>query len=298
MGCAFLYCTGAAKAGTTWLSRALRSHGQASLPPLKETHYFDSLENGTSVWTMDQLIRTRTAVRAELSAASDEKARATKHRRVQEIDRWIGLVAAQRRNDALYEKLMMRAAGPKSRVVADVTPAYALLSEQTYARMAKLNGGDTRFLMILRDPVDRLWSNISMSVTRRTSNGADPTEARKAILNDVLAGPNNPERARSDYAKTLGRLDASVPAQQRMVLFFEDLFQTQTLTRLSEFLGLDTALQGPEEKVNAGGGVAITAEERAKLAAVLRPQYDMVQSRIGALPERWHDTMAHSVVTT
>ncbi len=294
----FLYCIGAAKAGTTWLARSLRAHDQAVLPPIKETHYFDALENGTSIWAMDQLIRVRGDVRAEMTTAKTDKTRNRAQRRVQEIDRWLALVGAQRRNDALYQKLMMRPVGKAHRVVADVTPAYALLKSDTYARMASLNGGNTRFLMILRDPIDRLWSNISMTVARRVKMGANEAVAGAAVLDEVTNGVTNPERARSDYAGTLARLESAVPADQRMIIFFEDLFQPDTLQSLSGFLGLDTPLSGPEEKVNTSTRAPIAPDVHARLATLLRPQYADVQDRLGPLPQRWQDNIAHMMAGT
>lgn len=298
MAATFLYCIGAAKAGTTWLARALRSHEQAVLPPIKETHYFDALENGTSIWALDQLIRVRGDVRAQMASAEDDKTRQRTQRRVQEIDRWLGLVGSQRRNDALYEKLMMRPVGPAHRLVADVTPAYALLKQQTYGRMAALNGGNTRFLMILRDPIDRLWSNISMTVARRVKMGVPADVASAAILQEVTTGADNPERARSDYARTLERLEAAMPADQRMVVFFEDLFQPSTLEKLAGFLGLDTPLAGPEEKINASTRSAPAPEVHSQLGALLRPQYDAARSLLGTLPQRWQDNLAQSAVAS
>lgn len=278
MSVQFLYCISAAKAGTTWLARALRTHDQAVLPPIKETHYFDALENGTSIWALDQLIRVRSDVRAEMAAAKDDKTRKRTARRVQEIDRWLALV------------------GAAHRLVADVTPAYALLKSDTYARMAALNNGQTRFLMILRDPIDRLWSNISMSVARRVDMGVGADAARAAILDEVTTGVNNPERARSDYAGTLARLEAAVPAEQRKVVFFEDLFQPKTLAALSDFLGLDTPLIGPDEKVNASTTAHIAPDVHARLSGLLRAQYDDVHARLGTIPQRWQDNLAQSRV--
>ncbi|MEL6620618.1 MAG: sulfotransferase [Pseudomonadota bacterium] len=297
MAPAFLYCIGAAKAGTTWLSRALRAHPQASLPPMKETHYFDSLENGTSIWALDQLIRVRTEARKALSAADDPAARKRATRRVEDMDRWIGLVGSQRRNDALYQKLMLRGAGEKARVVADITPAYATLKQASFERMAGLNDGDTRFLMILRDPVDRLWSNISMTLARRATKGVEPNAARTALMEEVQNG-TSPEMARSDYAGTLARLETAVPEDKRLVLFFEELFRPETLARLTDFMGFDSPLNGPDEKVNAGSGTRMTPQERSQLATLLRPQYEHIRNRMGWLPDRWQDTLQESMVTS
>ena len=299
MGAAFLYGIGAAKAGTTWLAQSLRKHPQAALPPAKETHYFDSVAFGTSLWAVDQAIRVREKKRAALVDAPTVAARARARAWVEEQDRWLALIAAQRADDAGYEALMQRRAKDGVRVIADITPAYALLDGDTFGRMAALNDGNTRFLMILRDPVDRLWSNIAMTLARHNLKGRDANKARADVMGQVLSGDDNsPELARSDYAGTLTRLYAAVPESQRLVLFFEELFAPETLAQLAKFLGLSAPLQGPDRKVNATHGTQITPQERAQLAERLRPQYDDIQTRLGRLPARWQDTYQTSMVAS
>ena len=299
MAAAFLYGIGAAKAGTSWFAQALRAHPQAALPPAKETHYFDSLEFGSSMWSMDQMMTLRARKRAAMARMQNDAKRRAAAQWVQMLDRWIALIGAQTQDDQGYVALMQRRARGDVRVVADITPAYALLSEQTLARMAALNDGHTKFLMILRDPVDRLWSNIGMTLARRAAKGVDATAARNALMAEVLSDDaNSPEIARSDYAATLTRLHAAVPEDRRLVLFFEELFAPETLGRVADFLGFDTALTGPNQRINAGSGIQITPDERARLAERLRPQYDDIQTRMGRLPDRWHETLRTSMVAS
>ncbi|WP_415920895.1 sulfotransferase [Tateyamaria sp. SN6-1] len=299
MGAAFLYGIGAAKAGTTWLAQALRWHPQAALPPSKEVHYFDSIERGSTMWTVDQLLRVREKKRAAVGVAQTAHARSAARSWVEELDRWIGLIASQDQDDARYEALMQRRIGAQTRVVADITPAYALLSEAAFARMAALNAGKTRFLMILRDPVDRLWSNIAMTLGRRSLQGRDANVARRELMDDILSGQaDNPELQRSDYAGTLTRLYAAVPEAQRRVVFFEDLFAPETRAQLADFLGLEGDLAGPARKVNASTTTQITPQERTQLAQLLRPQYDDIQTRMGRLPVRWQETYQTSMVAS
>ncbi|WP_299687205.1 sulfotransferase [uncultured Tateyamaria sp.] len=299
MGAAFLYGIGAAKAGTTWLAHALRKHPHAAMPPAKEAHYFDSLAFGSSMWAVDQMLVVRAKKRAAVRDAPNEDARARARAWVEELDRWIALIGAQTRDDAGYEALMQRRAGADVRVVADITPAYALLDTQSLSSMAALNGGHTKFLMILRDPVDRLWSNIGMTLARRNLLGRDASLARAELMAEVLSEQDDsPEMARSDYAGTLSRLYAAVPEARRLVLFFEELFVPETLTQLSDFLGISGPLQGPDRKVNATQSTQITPQERAQLAERLRPQYDDIQTRMGRLPARWQETYQTSMVAS
>jgi hypothetical protein len=287
----FLFGIGAAKAGTTWLAQALRAHPQAAMPPFKETHYFDSLEHDSALWSMDQLIGVRQGVRVDLAQAKTRKIRDRLTFRVKEMDRWMGLVGAKVENDKRYEALMHRRANDETRVCADITPAYALLSEKTYKRMAALNGGKTRFVMILRDPVDRLWSNLSMTAQRRAKRGRPLDDVQNELLRGITDGSNSAEMARSDYASTLARLAKAVPKSKLKVLFFEQLFEKDTLEDLSGFLGFDDVLTGPSEPANAGAGQAMDANTHTLLADAMQPQYDFVMSRFDAVPPRWQDNM-------
>lgn len=292
----FLYGIGAAKAGTTWLSRCLRAHPECAVPPAKETHYFDSIENGTSLWAVDGHLRHRAIARAALAEATNDGQREKAARRVEAIDRWLALVASGQMDDPRYEVLMRAHLKKKHNVVADITPAYALLQEATFARMAALNGGETRFLMILRDPVDRLCSNIAMTVDKRAAKGVDPRATRAELIRKLSLGENTDEMERSDYAATLSRLEASVPAQKRLVVFFEDLFREDTLAEISAFIGLSEPLQGMSEKFNVGTGFELTDDERAAVVPRLKGQYEDALTRFGRMPERWATNMQEARV--
>lgn len=287
----FLYGIGAARAGTTWLAQALRAHPQAALPAVKELHYFDALENGSAMLAMDQLIRQRSKVRDELSEAVKVGPQRLLRTRVAEIDRWMGLIGSQREDDARYAELLTARASEGTRLVADITPAYATLSEASFARMAALNGGDTKFLMLLRDPVERLWSNIRLTLARRAARGVDVEGARARLMTELAEGSDLPEMARADYAGTLARLDRAVPSAQVMVLFFEDVLAGQGRDDLSSFLGLDGTLSGEAEAVNSAGGLSMTDDERRLLHRAVAGQYDFAQARFGRLPAAWTRTL-------
>lgn len=291
----FLYGIGATKAGTTWLARCMRAHPDCALPPVKETHYFDVVDQGPNLWNVDQILRNREAARTALAETTTGEERAKAARRVVSIDQWLGLVAAGKADDATYESLMRARLRSHHRCVADITPSYALLKSATYARMAALNNGQTRFLMILRDPVDRLCSNLSMTVARRVSKGADEAAVLDELVGKIADGKVSDELARSDYARTLMRLERAVPEQKRMVLFFEELFQEDTMAQISDFIGLEVPLEVLEEKVNAGEGPALSDAKRALLAERLAPQYEDTMARFGRLPARWQANMSDVV---
>ncbi len=291
---AFLYGIGAARAGTTWLARALRMHPQAALPPVKELHYFDALDQDRAQWAMDQLMRARQAMRDELTEATRPALRKKLTTRLSELDRWIGLVGTQEQDDARYEALMQRRIGDDTRVVADITPAYATMQADVFKRMAALNGGDVRFVMLLRDPVDRLWSNVRLTLARRVAKGLDPEQVRQRLVGDIASTQDTPELARADYAATLDRLKNTVDADKQQVLFFEDIITGKGVEALSGFLNLDTPLDPPEEAVNTTDDLDMRPEERAILRRVTDTQYEFAAAHLGKLPKRWTENMKES----
>ncbi|MEO0390773.1 MAG: sulfotransferase [Pseudomonadota bacterium] len=286
----FLYGIGAARAGTTWLSRALRGHPQVSLPAMKEVHYFDTVETGNTMSVMDQLVRVRAEQRAALVRQTNPGKKRYLRRRVDELDGWLGLIGSAQQNDQRYQELLLSSAS-HARLVADLTPAYATLSTETFARMAALNSGDTKFLMILRDPVERLWSNLRLTVERRVAKGAHENVVRDSLVREVAENPNLPELQRADYAGTLTRVMSVVPAERIKCMFFDDLFTAESLEKLSAFLGLEGTLEGPRRAVNTVDPMDMTRAERDVIGRAVAPQYEFAASFFGELPKTWRRNM-------
>ncbi|PIV73105.1 MAG: sulfotransferase family protein [Rhodobacteraceae bacterium CG17_big_fil_post_rev_8_21_14_2_50_65_11] len=279
-----LYGIGAAKAGTTWLYRYLAAHPEVRLPAVKELHYFDTCETGKFARQMSRMSRERRRRKLRLPTGD-----AGLDRRLQrEIWAYTGWMSVIRegRNDAGYLAFLGHDAGG-ARVVGDITPAYATLSEPSFARMAGL-APVTRFVFLMRDPLDRLWSNIRMAVMRR---GEDMTVAAAALLDKVLDGGDRTMAARCDYVGTLARLNAAVNPARVFTGFYETLFQPETLARLCGFLGLSEAPAKLDARVLAGADLTMTEAQRARAMAWLAPQYNAVARVLGPLPARWTDNM-------
>lgn len=279
-----LYGIGAAKAGTTWLYRYLAAHPEVRLPAVKELHYFDTCETGKFARQMSRMTRERRRRRL-LLPSGDAGLDRRLQREVRAYTGWLDVIR-EGRNDARYLAFLGRDAGD-ARVVGDITPAYATLSAASFARMAGL-APVTRFVFLMRDPLDRLWSNIRMAAVRQ---GADWTGAAATLLDRVLSGGDRTLAARCDYAGTLKRLNAAVDPAQVFTGFYETLFQSATLARLCGFLGISEASAKLEARVLASDPLTMTEAQRARAMAWLAPQYDAVARAMGPLPARWTDNM-------
>ncbi|QMU57816.1 MAG: hypothetical protein GKR98_06170 [Boseongicola sp.] len=161
-------CVGAAKAGTTWLHRQLSEHPECHFRTIKELHYFDAVDAGR----LEKQLDHHRAMQAEMKSRLSGWGRRPNHvqaARLQDRADWIGVLASGRENTEGYLNYLNTGAG-QARVVGEMTPAYALLSEARLAKMAQI-ASDVRILFLMRDPVERLWSHVRMMAGRRDPQG-------------------------------------------------------------------------------------------------------------------------------
>lgn len=273
-------CIGAAKAGTSWLHRQLAAHPDCHFRTIKELHYFDALENGK---LSDELAKHRDQQKELLERVAASSRAPGQEQALRLADRAAWMDVLERGDDtAAYIDYLQN--GAEGRLVGDMTPSYALLPEARLAAMATM-APDVRFLYLLRDPVDRLWSHIRMIAARRDDQGM-VTERRCArILKRTLAGRETQIVNRSDYAGALARLKALSPAKV-LVETFEDMLQGDGLARICDFLGIARIAPDPVA-VHQGQALAMTADQRRAAQDWLRPQYDAAHKALGRMPEGW-----------
>lgn len=277
-----LFGVGATKAGTSWLHAYLEAHPECHLRTIKELHYFDMLDAGKLEKVRAEFQETRNALAAR--KMPDDVVRAVaRARRLRDIEAWAAALA--RGDEAAYLDYLGAERGA-ARLIADITPAYSLLSVGRLKRMAAMTP-DVRFVYLLRDPVERLWSHVRMIANRRAAPGEDITARAGRILDRVLRGEETHITERGDYRAVLGRLWAAVDPSRLFVAFYEELFSDAGVDRLCRFLGIAPQPAPLAERVHAGVPVPLSAAQRAAAAAFLAPQYDFVADRLGRVPPQW-----------
>jgi len=280
-----LYGIGATKAGTSWLHAWLSEHPEVHLWPHKELHYFNAIDDGRVMQQIDQICERRATLRARMKTTSDAARLDRLAHRVAEFDRYLGLIGPGRIDPAAYLRFLSEGRGA-AHVVGDVTPAYALLSEERLRYMARL-GPRTRFVYLLRDPVDRLWSNARAMAAMR---GGDADRVRRAALQIFDRWVDGRERAlaaRCDYGGALRRLFAAVPEADRFVGFYEEMFAPEATAAICAFLGIAPVAAPVSQPVNTGPDIALDRARRGIAAELLAPQYEEVKSLLGRVPGQW-----------
>lgn len=280
-----MFGVGAAKSGTSWLYDYLAGHPDCHLRSIKELHFFDTRDMGNRDWYLRDFARKADRLERRIAGGKDK----TPTKEIVHLAELRLYARVLDRGDTSGYLAFLTEGRDEERVVGDITPGYGLLSEDTLREMAALHD-DVRFVYVMRDPVERLWSHVRM-IAGRHARGDLRTQAAR-ILDDVLAGDAPQIADRGDYAGTITRLMAAVAPEKRFICTSEELFDKNGLARLCAFLGIEALGGQTERRVHGGVEIAMTDTQRKRAAAWLRPQYDYVAANMGALPPAWQASLA------
>ncbi|MDB6454368.1 sulfotransferase [Falsirhodobacter sp. 20TX0035] len=263
---------GAAKAGTSWLFDQLAGHRDCHLRGIKELHYFNTALHDR--WAL-QVRRIEARVARSVGALRDD------------LSDWLAVLRHNRLNLRAYAGYLCKGREGQ-KVVADFTPAYGLLPQRMLSRLALLP--DVKMIYMLRDPVERLWSNVRMEAARTARWPWMAGLLARRGMENALSG-RGPSWARSDYAGALTRLDRAIGPDRLHVMFYEEMTQPTALARLAAFLGISDLSVDMGKRVNGGVAAWLPSSMRARARRVLTPQYEYVQQRVGRVPAAWHGSM-------
>ncbi|NRB33262.1 MAG: sulfotransferase [Rhodobacteraceae bacterium] len=280
---AMFYCIGAQRSGTTWLYRQLSKAPDIHMPS-KEVHYWDSVRAPYRYWDdMGQgSARSVSArLRPVLQAIRHRDPGAYRAERAR-----LAMRQADPADASAYATYLCQNAGA-ARIVGDMTPSYALCAASTFSEMAGLHDR-TRFLFLMRDPVDRFLSGLALRYRGSLAYRHD-SATRARLIEEALNDPHNPDLRRSRYDETLTRLYDAVPRDCVLPVFFEDLFTQSTMDGICDFLGMSRLVCDATTKVNAWPGTSLTVPD-ALVDLVenrLAGTYHAVAHRLGDLPRAW-----------
>lgn len=277
---------GAPRSATSWLHRMLAAHPQLWLPPVKEIHWFDVQRPasrplypvpGADPAAIARRFR-RDHQRLLLRSLARSLRRGTLTRR--ELA-WTARYLGGRRSDEWYASLF-----PRGRIAGEITPAYMFLPRPIVEAASRGSPG-LRVLLLLRDPVDRLWSG-----ARRFALGPGGfgEENRRRVLAHVDA-PG--VRLRTDYVGALEVWRSVLGRERVFVGFYDDVAERPAalLQRALRFLGADPDAPGfapdLERRPNAGRELEIPPEIAALLAQRCLPALRTLAREFEGPPTRW-----------
>lgn len=284
---------GAQKAGTTWLWEMLRRHPHVWMPPLKELHYFDratSYPSNNFLATDDPWKRLcgREAQHREFRATCAGLFRQAFRQRDREVLRWTMRFASGRYDDEWYASLFARSAAP---LRGEITPAYSILDAEDVARVRSLAPG-LRIIFLLRNPIDRAWSQVRFDWTRGAFADIDDLQQVQALIDSPR------QTLRGDYLRTLELWEAQFPQEQLFVGFYDDISRPPQRLHgeVCRFLGLDPALgqatKQLDRKFNVSQERKMPDEVRRYLVRKYQPDLRRLAARFGGHAARWEQEAA------
>lgn len=271
----FFVGIGAAKAGTTWLAGYLRAHPQVFVSPLKELHYFDEKHLPEYAGNVSERFLLQAKRFASGLTSAEDTGRLL---RLQHLIKRLEMRSRPR----AYVEYFQQFAHRKHRAFGEITPSYSMLGDAGFKDILK-HFPRARIVFILRNPVDRYWSQLRFA--QRLDEQFDPSGEFERRVHD-------PQFAlRTQYEKTFAALDRVVPRDQVFTTFYESLFGEkgdQELERLCNFLEVDV-LPGDFATIpNKGLPYDLPDAGRAEVIRFFLPTYQFVSQRFGdEMPARW-----------
>lgn len=281
---------GAARAGTTWLSKVLSAHPNVWIPRVKELHYFTRSKkySGPSHLSDPHLIR-----RFFGNEAHHKKYR---HKVIKSLAsnvfrpsvsklRWDCNYLFGKPCDRWYGTLFSQGEG---KLKGEITPRYSALETNDIERLKEFIPG-IKLIFVVRNPIERAWSLLRYHEQRRRNK---LSQLDVSLMLDLANDPSITEQ--SDYEKIFDRWEAVFPESQFLVLFYDDIveFPEKVIRRLSEFLSLSE--RGFREsnyihnrKVNAARGGTMPKELEAFLIEQYKPMIERLSSKFGGRYTEW-----------
>lgn len=265
----FVLGLGAQKAGTTWLYAYLRRSRRFAHGYRKEYHVFDSLDLPSEQWMRDRILG--------MAHEELEKARRGEAADAEQLHR-----ASMYADPSFYYDYFAGLLASKKRytVTGDLTPDYGLLTEE---RLSDIKDQFARrrvrtvAVCLLRDPVDRIYSQVRMQQGRRPARFAKPAAE---MLEELFTEPVYEQRSR--YEVTLGAMDAVFAPDERYVGLYEELFDEAEIQAVCDLVGIpfhapDFDQRRNASRVQADGGPPESVVRM--MAQHFRPTYEAVAER-------------------
>ena len=253
-------CVGAHKGGTRWLYDQLQLHPDFWMPPVKELHYLDHRRPPETALSLkrraDKDLERTNEHRAKIAL------RPLDQRDMDFLAAFVGMTWWRTDFDAYASLFSLKG----DLISGDITPDYSRLSERTIARLMR-RLPKTKVIFIARDPVERVWSHVTMRMGRgQIDRGIDADGVMRLVRQRFVA-------TRSYPSEIVARWRRYVPSGQFGLFLFDDLATEpdELRRRVLTFLGADPekesgAIPAAFNRKEDGDKLALSPEIRDRLA--------------------------------
>jgi hypothetical protein len=236
---------GMERAGTSWLFYMLASHPQIWVPPIKELHYFDSLELREN-WRFGPHLKMRLRAKfAPLLKTPQARPQYFKNTYAEYLA-WDKLYFTGKPSHDWYRALFSERFA-KGKLTGEITAAYSTLNDAAIADLAR-NFDQTKIILSLRDPVDRSVSGLLHHI--RAVKGRDISDVTEA---DMLSWVRSQQtQARSNPVEILKRWQSHIAPERLILIDFAQIAKAphSLIKRLYRALDVNENFQPPETLIH------------------------------------------------
>src|SRR5436190_14997239 len=266
-------CVGVHKGGTTWLYQQLDSHPDFWMPPLKELHYFEQL--------------------SRVQRPSSPRCRDERDRRFLES---INRLSAKPYMDFEHYAQLFESKG--SLLSGDISPNYSTLSNKIVRQIVR-HFPKLKVIFLARDPVERVWSHLSMEVHYHQIEAFDVSDIDEVNRNLLRRGL----LLRSYPSAVAARWKRYVDPERFRIYLFDDLERNPIELRQSilRFLDADPDKRGSRAMADNNGWAGmeklpLTDEVRSHLARFFKKELKTCAARLGGPARDWPARYGFSLV--
>ena len=275
-------CIGAQKAGTRWLFDQLAFHPGFWMPPIKELHYFNRSKRFLRFARPLHEVASRS-----LRSANRRRARAAERPLVADDISWLeARIWLHKR--PLDLDLYARLFNPKgNRLSGDICPPYAIIPD-VEAQAIRERFPATRIVYLVRDPIDRLWSQYCMILRRHPEEAPESLATVKAFL------ARGTGREHSAMRSAIGRWRKGPEDTGFGLFFFDDLKADaeRLRRRILTFIGGDpeqesAGLDPDHNRKAAYAKIPMSVEVRDFLIAEFADEIRYAATELGGPARGW-----------
>ncbi|NVK16373.1 MAG: sulfotransferase [Rhodobacteraceae bacterium] len=277
-------CIGAPKAATTFLYVMLRGDPRVCVSKTKEVHFWDVASGINSrLWqkrALKTLLKQCSILLVSPFRKSDLTWRDIKRSVLLLRLRWGGLKQASSYIDYLLSDYQ------QEKVVFEASPGYSICDAGTLAQMGRVHE-NTHLVLMVRDPVQRLWSDTRHRLRPGIKAGKVQREEVLQAFERDFSDPGSFGYRNSDYASIISRLEEAGLGGKLWCVFYENITDERERSVLKSALGFEPELTF-SERVNVGQDITPSPELMDRAKQAFGHVYEYMYERYGSrVPSNW-----------
>lgn len=274
---------GAQKSGTSWLYSRLGELPEFFLPLIKEIHYFDrSTQYSSSNQLSPRSIRQRIFEPDWFRNSYRQITKQVFTGNIRDVF-WLLKWYYGNYSDHWYLSLF----NTKGMFTGEITPSYSMLGREDIKEMYSL-APEAKLIFLVRNPVDRAWSNYRYVSRRYEQDHRDDTI--DAVINFI---DGEGQMLRSDYMGTIERYIEVFPPDQILIGFYDAISDNPTglLQDIVKHIGGSVESIAQNCNLNQKNNVSESIEADERVLSHLKDKYHepirILAEKFGGYFNKW-----------